>query len=147
MLSLLTAPAAGKWTSGSGVFPASEAGPSLTPASDAVSEAAFAVLVAHVAASAAAVAALATLFGSAALAAAEAVAASHACFFRSFARSTVACVVIACVSGASPGPSGVPWARALPAPIVPSRIVAPSNDPTTLFLRPSMQFPLLRPKN
>src|SRR5262245_35230950 len=96
MLSLLTAPAAGLWMSAGGVQPAGgPVGPSLTPASEAASLVALSVAAAQSAAAWAAAARLATL------AVEDAAAVAHACCLRSFARSTLACVVTAIVPGSS----------------------------------------------
>src|SRR5690349_12126317 len=107
MLSLLTAPLAVLWTSAGGVqFAGSLDGPSLTDCKEASSFAALSCAAAHAAASDAAWAFFATLVGSFCEAAADAAAAAHACCDRSFARSTVACVVSAIVPGSSAGPAG-----------------------------------------
>src|SRR4051794_4718702 len=134
MLSLLTAPVAVLWTSAGSdgsTVPSVET-PPLTPASEEDSLSALACAEAHAAASWAACCCLATLVGSALAAACDAAALSHASLAMAFARSTVACVVIACVPGSSAGPAGGA-ADALPTPMVPSRTAAASSAPT---LRP-----------
>src|SRR4051794_20517433 len=104
MLSLLTAPVAAWCASvGSVGFAGSVVMPPLTPSSDFCSLSALVCAFAQAAASAAAVVCLATLPGSAAAAAAEAVALSQRSLAISFARATVAAVVIACVPASSAG--------------------------------------------
>src|SRR3954471_21689997 len=102
MLSLLTAPSAGLWTSAGRLgFAGSAAAPPVTRPSGAWALETLAFAVAQSAASAAAVVALSTLFGSAAAAAWLAAALSHAVLATALARSTLACVVLANPAGSS----------------------------------------------
>jgi hypothetical protein len=138
-LSLLTALSAVLWKSdGSVGLAGSAAMPPLTRSSDAWSLAALAFAVAQSAASAAAAAALSVLLGSAVAAAWLAAALSHAVFATAFARSTLACVVLANPAGSSAVPLAAFGVCPNALGAAPSRIAALSSRPTLFITTPSV---------